>query len=388
MGYLILQILLCLILAGVLGFLVGWLLKIWPNKDKISELEKKIDLLEKSISERNFAIDDEIKEVKENYTKTNNIVSSLEGRIDLLEQLSEKYSALENQLKTNLLDKNYDSLIGSMDDKLNTLETKITELAGKDYDVQLKEIRVGMEELDNKLKFFVSNEDMEEQFNRAKERLGELEGKLNEFYSKEEVDFKLGEMVAVVAGVKDELEEKKVSLDQLNTQINELYSKPETDAKNDLINTRIKELEDLLNSERTKTAELESKLNSFYEKPVVDGKLDEYFAKCSELENRFNSEIEKRDKTIAGLEAKLDELSKKEPPKPRIDDLTKISGIGNVLEKMLHEQGIYSYEQIAKLTEEEVDRLDEFLKFHDRIRRENWREQARRLHLEKYGEGI
>ncbi len=388
MGYLILQILLCLILAAVLGFLIGWLLKIWPNKDKISELEQKIDILEKSVSERNFAIDDELKEIKDNYAKTNNVVSSLEGRIDLLDKLSEKYSALESQLKTNLLDKNYDSSLKNLEDKLASFETKINDLAGKDYDVQLKELRNAMEELEGKMKFFASSEDTETQFNLTKEQIGGLEGKLNQFYTKEDVDAKLSEMVSVVAGVKDDLEEKRTMLDQLNTKMNELYSKPETDAKHDLVNAKIKELEDLLEAEKSKVAGLEAKLSAFYEKPVVDGKLEEYFAKCSELENRFNKEIEERDKTIAELEAKIEELNKKEPPEPRIDDLTKISGIGNVLEKMLHEQGIYSYEQIAKLTEEEVDRLDEFLKFHDRIRRERWREQARKLHLEKYGEGI
>ena len=44
------------------------------------------------------------------------------------------------------------------------------------------------------------------------------------------------------------------------------------------------------------------------------------------------------------------------------DDLKKISGVGPVLENKLNDIGIFSYEQVSKMTKEEYDMLDEMTK--------------------------
>ncbi len=379
MGYLLFQILLCLILAGILGFLIGWLLKIWPNREQLENLESRIGLLEKSITERNMKIEEEMNGVGQQIEKINGSLSSFDSRFELLNELNDKF---------NLMEKNYDSRLVEVFKKVNVLESNFAELSSKDLDTKINELADKVNELENKTGSFVTTNEFEKQISEFGKNLNEFNSKLNGFYAKGEVDIKFGEIVSMIATIKDELEEKKNIVNKLSERINEYYSKPETDAKNDLLNAKLKEFEDALNLEKSKVSALEEKLNVYYEKPEIDNKLKEYFAKFNELENKFNSILEERDKTIGELKARLEELSQKEPPKPRIDDLTKISGVGQVLERMLHEQGIYSYEQIAKLTEDEVDRLDEYLKFHDRIRRENWREQARRLHFEKYGEAI
>ena len=61
------------------------------------------------------------------------------------------------------------------------------------------------------------------------------------------------------------------------------------------------------------------------------------------------------------------------------DDLTKIRGIGAVIEKKLHALGITSFAQIAALDEEGVEQINEQLSFKGRIQREEWIEQAREL---------
>ncbi|MEM7250123.1 MAG: hypothetical protein AAF493_01780 [Pseudomonadota bacterium] len=68
-----------------------------------------------------------------------------------------------------------------------------------------------------------------------------------------------------------------------------------------------------------------------------------------------------------------------------IDDLRKIKGIGPKLEGLLHEQGVTQYRQIAKWTPADIRRVDEDLPFPGRIERDDWIEQATRLHHEKYG---
>ncbi|NKB65259.1 MAG: hypothetical protein GKR95_25225 [Gammaproteobacteria bacterium] len=61
------------------------------------------------------------------------------------------------------------------------------------------------------------------------------------------------------------------------------------------------------------------------------------------------------------------------------DELTRISGIGPVLEKKLHGLGIVTFKQIAELDAENIAIINEQLSFKGRIEREKWVEQAKTL---------
>jgi predicted flap endonuclease-1-like 5' DNA nuclease len=61
------------------------------------------------------------------------------------------------------------------------------------------------------------------------------------------------------------------------------------------------------------------------------------------------------------------------------DDLQLIAGVGPKIETILHDLGIYHYDQIAAWTEREVEWVDDYLKFSGRIIRENWIAQAAAL---------
>ena len=76
-------------------------------------------------------------------------------------------------------------------------------------------------------------------------------------------------------------------------------------------------------------------------------------------------------------DAKLGLVYKTPPPKH--DDLTALKGIAKVLEQRLHEFGIYTYEQIAAWTEDQIKEFSSRLAFKDRIHREKWVEQAQKL---------
>ena len=68
------------------------------------------------------------------------------------------------------------------------------------------------------------------------------------------------------------------------------------------------------------------------------------------------------------------------------DDLTNIRGVGTVIERTLKELGFVSYRQIARLTDAEIDVIDEALNaFHGRIRRDDWMASAANLHRTSYG---
>ncbi len=62
------------------------------------------------------------------------------------------------------------------------------------------------------------------------------------------------------------------------------------------------------------------------------------------------------------------------------DNLKKIKGVGPAIEKTLNELGIFRFEQIAEMSEYEIDLVAQRLKgFHSRIYREDWMGQAREL---------
>jgi len=64
------------------------------------------------------------------------------------------------------------------------------------------------------------------------------------------------------------------------------------------------------------------------------------------------------------------------------DDLTRIKGIGQVLQTKLNALGIVTFQQIADFTPADIERVNEELDFPGRIERERWVEQAR-THAEK-----
>ncbi len=66
------------------------------------------------------------------------------------------------------------------------------------------------------------------------------------------------------------------------------------------------------------------------------------------------------------------------------DDLKQIKGVGPAIEKTLNDLGIYRFNQIAEMSEYDIDRVAQQLKgFRSRIYREDWVGQARSLQYQK-----
>ena len=66
------------------------------------------------------------------------------------------------------------------------------------------------------------------------------------------------------------------------------------------------------------------------------------------------------------------------------DDLTEIKGIGPVISKKLNGVGIFSFQQIADLTDDTIEKLNQtILRFPRRIGKDQWREQAAELVRQK-----
>lgn len=133
--------------------------------------------------------------------------------------------------------------------------------------------------------------------------------------------------------------------------------------------------------------------------------------KNSELEKKIKASVRKhyiRKSRFDALSKKLDRLQKKvarleklcrqsnnAKPAPKksspkkapaavhapagADKLTKIKGIGPVLEGKLRKLGVDRFLQIANWNEKDIERISEHLDFKGRIEREEWVRQAKEL---------
>ena len=90
-------------------------------------------------------------------------------------------------------------------------------------------------------------------------------------------------------------------------------------------------------------------------------------------------EPEAEAEAVPDAEAEAEMATDIGPPSLR-DNLKRIKGVGPAIEKTLNEIGIFRFEQIADMSEYDIDRVARRLKgFHSRIYREDWIGQAREL---------
>jgi len=114
--------------------------------------------------------------------------------------------------------------------------------------------------------------------------------------------------------------------------------------------------------------------------------------------NALRKKVRTLEQRIAALEKMVDNKKKpvaaasKVSPKKKLiakiglatpdqrNDLKVIKGIGPKLEKILNDLGIYTYEQLSKLTNKEYELVDQLLGlFQGRSQRDQWAEQAQEL---------
>jgi predicted flap endonuclease-1-like 5' DNA nuclease len=99
--------------------------------------------------------------------------------------------------------------------------------------------------------------------------------------------------------------------------------------------------------------------------------------RAEETARSQHSVLEEKERLIATL---LDRLRAAGEVQEGPDDLKRVIGIGPVIEDLLHGLGITTFEQLASLSEEEVDRIGDLLgAFRERIRRDGWAQQAAEL---------
>ena len=88
--------------------------------------------------------------------------------------------------------------------------------------------------------------------------------------------------------------------------------------------------------------------------------------------------------TYTKSKPKLDFNNFGEAKENQNDDLTKLNGIGPYIEQRLNDIGIYNYDQVSKLTTEDIRKITELIDFFPgRIERDNWVGQAHSLKVKQ-----
>jgi len=110
--------------------------------------------------------------------------------------------------------------------------------------------------------------------------------------------------------------------------------------------------------------------------------------KLDDLQKNF-AEIEQQQKKAMkeARQAKVVPISSAPPPNSQdMDDLQHIVGIGKAFETILHELGIYTFQQIAAFDRGDIARVNvELNEFKGRMEQDDWIGQAKDLHFKKYG---
>lgn len=81
----------------------------------------------------------------------------------------------------------------------------------------------------------------------------------------------------------------------------------------------------------------------------------------------------------AAPEVSTEKFKGLDAPQGEKDDLTRINGIGPVIEETLNGMGIYHFHQIAAFTERDIEMVNDDISFPGRIEREEWISQAKAL---------
>ncbi len=102
---------------------------------------------------------------------------------------------------------------------------------------------------------------------------------------------------------------------------------------------------------------------------------------CRVLGEELKSQREKTQKALL-------EAAQSTPAHSSTDQLSEIRGIGTVLERKLNQLGIRRFQELAEISPEEMKQASVLIPdLKARLRRYDWIDQARNLHMQKYAQG-
>lgn len=349
-------------------------------------LENRISELEETIAAR----DSEITQFSGNASQSETELANLRREVKKLTATESRISELEEQLFNRdrelerersdrfSLENRINELESDLNDKNHAIETLETDLKeNQGARLKLSEIGGALEDRDSKL-------------NLLRDEREAIKGEMGQRI--QELEWLLGERDGELNQLRREAPDKRISelewyLGERDGELKELRPEKEKRIAAEL---RIEELEQKLHSvERDREVQIEELEQKLIERVDELETLRPVFKQLEERETEIaalkaNSHPFHDDKIVE--DAALGFIYTGKPDK--IDDLKRINGIAEVLEKKLHEHGVYRFRQIAAWNLEQIKEFGRRLTFKDRIERDQWVAQAIDLHLKDYGEHL
>lgn len=162
-------------------------------------------------------------------------------------------------------------------------------------------------------------------------------------------------------------------IERLKREVNALKVPPKKEVRDiDTIFTEIEpKIIEVMKKQHEKFAEDDAELAKVEESNFAEKNRDRYLQEIS------TTEVEEEDD-----DKELDFDNFGYADANHKDDLTQINGIGPYIEQKLNDIGIYTFEQLSKLSKKDIEIITEMIDFFpDRIDRDNWVGQAKALHF-------
>ena len=355
-------------------------------------------------------------------SERDSIASELEKLVTERDVLASEREALAFEKENFAAEKN------SVELERDTLgvERDTLELERDTLQAERDEIKAQLESLErdhrltmaSKLELESSLEDLQEETHLQQQRIAELEGLREEYRDqasridkvaaqRDEAMHTQADLQAFVADLRSQVESQTRTISALNQQNDQLRSgevrHQPLRQENEQLRARLNETSEQLDRATAHRDQLSSQMRE------LEATAAQLETKAKSSEATIESLRRERDEIVArthqaiqmptspfasrsvpeasGGRMRRDDvlgMVYTQPPK-RKDDLKRISGIAQVLEKKLNAFGVYTYRQIMEWDPVAVAEFSKLLSFRDRIERDDWVGQARNLHYETYG---
>ena len=344
----------------------------------------------KNKSEELAALQNTFDETSKRTTSLSNELGHL--RLQLLKRDKEfenqviSFTKLQNELKDN------NKMLGIVQSELDSRSTNSNvEAEINQRDATIANLQQGLKVERERIPA------LNKEINTLRDRIPALEASIKQR------DSSISALEGEIARIVNELTPLRDRLDQRDIQVQELKQETHTlqqriPAFKSTISARdahIRELEILINEAQKallKPANLATHKNGNVNGNVIhlngngNGLAHKTGAATTKENKTKNSNTAKNKPVDTSQKSKVRSYGLKKPTR-KPDELKLITGIGETLEKTLHECGIYYFEQIASFNHRDVSAVDDLLNFKGRVERDNWIQQARKLMKGKVASG-
>ncbi len=442
MGPIIQEFLLCLLPAAAIGAAVGWALKKLAQEEqhvgitrfelevKLTAAERKLSALQKDAEIAQQALQDktaeasfgneELTQVRAQLAERDELVHGLRTRLSTLESLPVKLATHEAtiaDLRARLVTlEELPITLRDRDAELTMLRMQLGEMVPKlQLDDRERELKGLIEELEARLANMKATGEQEEAW--ARQVLSERDGTIQHLHEElARMQRSVAELTSLKAtlGVRDEtIDSLRDELKSLEASLRDREQLAQTVQARDRevlrVQDRLLDSEQVVMSLRAQVDELQKTVGELegmrYEAERRQRVLSERDQELAEFRARLEQMVPASE--AERLRAKLKAFKQQHAPPAKsngpevpkwgaqpmdrnnLDDLTRISGVGPALERLLHKEGVFYFKQIASWTKDDVKVIDKKLDaFKGRILRDNWIKGAKTEHFRKYGERL